>query len=79
MQGTSLIDVNRSVFYILLKVSIKPTKEKQEKLTFYNVSLYCPAKKFVGKKVTNFCLGDEYLLPTKFFADEIFYRRIFYR
>ena len=44
------IDVNRSVFYILLKVSIKPTKEKQEKLTFYNVSLYSPAKKFVGKK-----------------------------
>ena len=31
------IDVNRSVFHILLKVSIKSTKEKQEKLTFYNM------------------------------------------
>ena len=29
--------------------------------------------------MTNFYLSDEYFLPTKIFADEIFYRRIFYQ
>ena len=29
--------------------------------------------------MTNICLGDEYLLPTKIFADKIFYPWVLYR